>query len=78
MAEPTDLTHLTEDEARDITKLLLKHKNAIAQNKLEIGKCDLIEHHINTSEHAPTATRQWPLPHATRAAMKEQCNQLSK
>ena len=76
LTNPPDLSFLNEEKSNEIKAVLQKHKNVISQNKFDIGKCDLVEHYINTGDHPPISTRQWPLPHATRAEMNKQCEQM--
>ncbi len=78
LAAPPDLSHLNTDKADAIRFLLEKHRAAVSQSSSDIGRCDLVEHYIETGDHAPIASRQWPLPHSTVKAVEEQCEKMRK
>ena len=75
---PPDLSHLSASEADAIKDVLRRHRAAVSQNSEDIGRCDLVEHYIETGDHAPIATRQWPLPHSTIKNVEEQCEKMRK
>jgi hypothetical protein len=60
LSAPPDLSHLSASAADAIKDVLKRHRAAVSQNREDIGRCDLVEHYIETGDHAPIATRQWP------------------
>ena len=76
--DPTlpNLNHLSDTQHEQISSLLKSYSSAISQNESDIGYCDILQHPIDTGNHQPIATRQWPLPHSTKQVMKEQCEKM--
>ena len=71
-----DLTHLEEYQRNAITSLLENNVSAFSQHEEDIGLCTLLEHTIDTGDHKPIVTRQWPLPYSMKKLMEEQCEQM--
>ena len=45
--------HVSEEQQRTLKDLLLKHSDMFALNGTELGKTELISHHIDTGDHPP-------------------------
>ena len=73
-----DLTHLTHEQQLEIEKILNNNNKGISKNETDIGYCNKLYHQIDTGNHPPIATRQWPLPHSTKLLMKEECDKMLK
>ena len=70
---------MSEAEAEALSLLLVKHADAFSKYKGDVGRCNLIEHRINTANNPPIkqAPRRLPLlkPEAASAEIKRMLKQ---
>lgn len=71
-----NLSHLSAVQRTAVSQLLSQFKSAVSQNKHDIGFCDIVKHEIDTENHKPIVTKQWPLPHSTKQIMNDQCQEM--
>ena len=77
VAQP-DLSHLNDEQQREILTIINENNEAISQSETDLGFCDLIEHSIDTGEHKSVATRQWPIPNSVKEIIRDQCKKMIK
>ena len=70
---PVDLTNtdLTSDQKVRLQNLLNSYSDLFAKSHLELGRTDLLEHHIDTGDHKPIALR----PYRTSDTQRKQIEQ---
>ena len=61
-----DLSHLSPQDQNKVNELRIKYCKIFAQSQDDLGFCDLYEHEIDTSTHAPVNIPQYRLPHKTQ------------
>ncbi|XP_074658622.1 uncharacterized protein LOC141911531 [Tubulanus polymorphus] len=49
----TSIEHLNPTEATRFAELLTKHSNAFSKTDEDLGQTDLVQHEVNTGDHAP-------------------------
>ena len=59
-----------EEEDRELKKLLEEFNDVFALDPMEVGRTDLVQHHINTGEHAPVKQPPRRIPFSMRAKVE--------
>lgn len=72
------LSHLKTSERSKVMDVLGKFPNLISDERSIIGTIPSIYHYIPTGDHKPICTRQYRLPEASNAVIKEECEQILK
>ena len=72
------LDHLRGKDRQNIDRLLRMFPRLFSSDTMECGEIPGVTHKIKTGDAAPTVTRQWRLPFASRQAIREQCESMWK
>lgn len=59
-----------EEEDRELKNLLEEFNDVFALDPMEVGQTDLVQHHINTGEHAPVKQPPRRIPFSMRAKVE--------
>ena len=76
MGDMPSLIHLGDEQKVQVENIWEKHRGGISQHATDIGKCDLVEHTIDTGNHEPVFTRQWPIPYHMKEIMKTEIDKM--
>lgn len=69
---------LTPEERDDFTKLLIKYQNTFSKSPDDLGRTQLVEHHINTGQAAPIRQPTRRLPFGKRQMEKDEVQRMLK
>ena len=70
------IEHLSEDHQRTLKDLLVKHSDIFALNPTELGKTELMSHHIDTGDHPPTRQPLRRTPFSLRKRINEMVKEM--
>lgn len=69
---------MTDVEQRKFRLLLREYQDVFAKNKYDLGKTNLVKHHIDTGDEKPVHQRPRRLPQAQQEEMERQVKALAK
>ena len=70
---PVDLSNcnLTPEEQTRLRGLLDEYRDIFAVHPEELGRTDLVQHHIETGDHPPIRSRPYRVPHAQKETIEK-------
>ena len=72
-------TNLSSEESQKLRKCLYENIDRFAANDLDLGHTDVLQHEINTDDHAPIHQKPYPVPFAQRETIEKHIqNMLSQ
>jgi hypothetical protein len=74
VCEPT----LTTEQKLKLLTVLQDHEEVFAKTSIDIGTCNLGEHHIDTGDAKPIASRPHGVPPHLRSTLREELDDLLK
>ena len=71
---PVDLANadLTDSQKTELQRLINEYRDVFALSPQELGRTNLVQHHINTGDHPPIRQRAYRVPEAQKRRI-EQC-----
>lgn len=83
-SEPTDeeletkfnLTGVAKEDRARLIGVIRQHQPAFAWGPLDLGRCDVIKHRIDTLDSAPVFQRAYRIPYSQRREMNNQVKEL--
>lgn len=73
-----ELSHIQAEERGRLESLLNGYSAVFARSKLDLGRCDVIKHRINTTSDAPVYQRAYRIPYSQRDEMAKQIRDLEE
>ena len=70
------IEHLPEEHQRTLKDLLVKHSDIFALNATELGKTELMSHHIDTGDHPPIRQPLRKTPFSLRKKINEMVTEM--
>ena len=78
LEEYVDLSHLSEEDRKEVLQLVLKHHDAFSSHKFDIGRARHHTHRITMEDKKPIYSKQWRLPQSMAAAINEHIKELTR
>ncbi len=60
------ITGEDEEKAKQVKKLLIEYADIFSKGPDDLGRTELVKHHIQTTDGPPIRQRPWRLPHVLR------------
>jgi RNase H-like domain found in reverse transcriptase/Reverse transcriptase (RNA-dependent DNA polymerase) len=73
-----DLSKVDDEMRAPLRELLQEYSDIFSEQGYDIGKTDVIQHHIDTGNHRPIRLRPYRTPHKLKAEMKKHIDDMLK
>ena len=75
---PVDLqsSALSPDQQKRLKSLLNEYRDIFAVRPEELGRTNLVQHHIDTGDHPPLRSRPYRVPHAQKETIENHINDM--
>ena len=73
-----DLSKVTKEMKAPLRELLQEYSDIFSEQGYDIGKTDVIQHHIDTGDHRPIRLRPYRTPHKLKAEMQKHVQEMLK